>query len=103
GCHTHNNRREHEHVRQWVGVHGHAICKNWRRAIPDLAHTDVHDYHRGLKNVQTDDLLDEIAVRDHDVETCHHQQDDNPVIIQAKYRAHSASSLRTATRAAKSK
>ena len=67
------------------GVRFHDIGRNDRcRTTLNLPHRDVQQEDGGLKNVQADHRLHQIASRDDHVETGHHQKDDNPVIVKTQ-------------------
>ena len=60
-----------------------------------FAHRDIQQKDRGLKNVQTNDRLNQIFTSDDNIESGHHQKDHDPVVIESKelIQSHSTCSL----------
>ena len=51
--------------------------------MSDFSHGDIKQEHGRLKNIQTDNRFDQIFASDDDIETGHHQENNNPIIIKA--------------------
>ena len=84
GRDTDHDRGENEHVGKRVRVDRIPFREDRCGPSPNLAHADVEDEDGCLKNAQPHDLLDQVPVRDQDVETDHHQEDEDPVVHQSQ-------------------
>ncbi len=71
-----------------VGIPREAIRNNGSGPSQDLTHRNVQDEHGGLEDVEADDFFDQIALRDDDIETDHHEKDDNPVVVEIEKATH---------------
>ena len=52
------------------------------RPASDLPHADVEDEDGGLEDVQPQDLFHQVPSRDEDIEPDHHQEDEDPVVVE---------------------
>jgi hypothetical protein len=71
-------------VRQRIGIELDPVLENRRAAATDRADGDEEQEHRGLEDVQTDDLAQQVGWGDDQIESDHHQHDDDPVVVQAE-------------------
>ncbi len=67
-------------MRQGVGVYVRLINQDGCGAAFYFAHGDEQHKYRGLEDIQSNNFFDQVGVGDDDIETHHHQYDDNPVI-----------------------
>jgi hypothetical protein len=70
-----------------VGIH-HTLSpfdKNRCGSPKDLSHADVKDEDGGLEDAQTQDLLHQVPPGDEDIKAHHHEEDEDPVVVEAEY------------------
>ena len=77
---------------RWIGVRGHAFGEDGRSSPRDFAHANVEQKDRGLEDIEADQLSDQIAAGNDVVEAGHHQENDDPVVVQTEERTHGRSS-----------
>ena len=81
-CDPDNNGGQNQNMGQGIGIQLESLGEDWRGGPFNLRHRDVKDENRCLKDVESDDLFDDVALRDDDVKAHHHYENHHPVVKQ---------------------
>ena len=76
------NRGQNQHMGQWVGVGLHSLTQNGCSTTADFTYADIENEYRRLKQVDTDDLFDQVSACNNHIKPRHHQKYDDPVVVK---------------------